>query len=154
MSAGGRQGPIPGTDLPRGGGKSIINPIPYTKNMPFEYTINCYRGCSHDLRLLLCALLPRLPGLNIAEDFDRKIVVKINAVELVRAQTEPRHWAGRPIAMGTNTDPYQPAEGKYRLTRGIVEVLTERGNPFSVLTKSPWRSGTATCSRKRRAEPK
>ena len=117
--------------------KSIINPIPYTKNMPFEYTINCYRGCSHACVYCFARSSHDYLGLNIAEDFDRKIVVKINAVELVRAQTEPRHWAGRPIAMGTNTDPYQPAEGKYRLTRGIVEVLTERANPFSVLTKSP-----------------
>ena len=117
--------------------KSIINPIPYTKNMPFEYTINCYRGCSHACVYCFARSSHDYLGLNIAEDFDRKIVVKINAVELVRAQTEPRHWAGHPIAMGTNTDPYQPAEGKYRLTRGIVEVLTERANPFSVLTKSP-----------------
>ena len=117
--------------------KSIINPILYSKNMPFEYTINCYRGCSHACVYCFARSSHDYLGLNIAEDFDRKIVVKINAVELVRAQTEPRQWAGHPIAMGTNTDPYQPAEGKYRLTRGIVEVLTERANPFSVLTKSP-----------------
>ncbi len=117
--------------------KSIINPIPDTTNMPFEYTINCYRGCSHACVYCFARSSHDYLGLNIAEDFDRKIVVKINAVELTKAQTEPRHWAGHPIAMGTNTDPYQPAEGKYRLTRGVVEVLTERANPFSVLTKSP-----------------
>ena len=64
-------------------------------------------------------------------------MVKINAVELTRAQTAARHWAGQSIAMGTNTDPYQPAEGRYRLTRGVVQVLSERANPFSLLTKSP-----------------
>ena len=117
--------------------KTIINRVPYTNHFPFEYTINCYRGCSH--ACVYCFARPSHDylGLGIGEDFDRKIVVKINAVELTRAQTEPRKWAGHSIAMGTNTDPYQPAEGKYRLTRGVVEVLTERANPFSLLTKSP-----------------
>ena len=117
--------------------KTIINRVPYTRYFPFEYTINCYRGCSH--ACVYCFARPSHDylGLGIGEDFDRKIVVKINAAELASAQTAPRHWAGHSIAMGTNTDPYQPAEGKYRLTRGVVEVLTERANPFSILTKSP-----------------
>ena len=117
--------------------KTIINRVPYTNHFPFEYTINCYRGCSHACVYCFARTSHDYLGLDIGEDFDRRIVVKVNAVELARAQTEPRNWAGHPIAMGTNTDPYQPAEGKYRLTRGVVEVLTERSNPFSVLTKSP-----------------
>jgi DNA repair photolyase len=75
-------------------------------------------------------------NLNMGEDFDRKIVVKVNAVERVRAEVAAKRWAGDLIAMGTNTDPYQRCEGKYRLTRGIVEVLGEARNPFSILTKS------------------
>ncbi len=75
-------------------------------------------------------------GLNIGEDFERVIVVKVNAVEKLRAELAPSRWDGTPIAMGTNTDPYQRAEGKYHLTRGLIEVLTERANPFSILTKS------------------
>jgi DNA repair photolyase len=75
-------------------------------------------------------------GLNATDDFDSKIVVKINAVERLRAELDARRWPGEPIAMGTNTDPYQRCEGKYHLTRGLVEVLLERGNPFSILTKS------------------
>jgi DNA repair photolyase len=75
-------------------------------------------------------------NLNAGEDFDRKIVVKVNAVERVRAEVAAKRWAGELIAMGTNTDPYQRCEGKYRLTRGIVEVLGEARNPFSILTKS------------------
>ena len=63
-------------------------------------------------------------------------MVKVNAVSQLRAELDPRRWAGELIAMGTNTDPYQRAEGKYRLTRGIVEVLAEVANPFSILTKS------------------
>ena len=68
---------------------------------------------------------------------DTKIVVKINAVEKLRAELADRRWRGEPVAMGTNTDPYQRAEAKYRLTRGVLEALTERSNPFSILTKSP-----------------
>jgi DNA repair photolyase len=75
-------------------------------------------------------------GLNIGEDFDRRIVVKVNAVERVRAELADPRWGGEPIAMGTNTDPYQRAEGKYRLTRGIVDALVAAENPFSILTKS------------------
>ncbi len=76
-------------------------------------------------------------GLGIGEDFDRKIVVKINAVERLRAELADPRWTNEPVAMGTNTDPYQRAEAKYRLTRGVVEALSERGTPFSILTKSP-----------------
>ena len=75
-------------------------------------------------------------GMNTGEDFDRRIVVKINAVERVRAELAPARWAGAHIAMGTNTDPYQRCEGKYRLTQGIVGELSAAANPFSVLTKS------------------
>ncbi|HSL26294.1 MAG TPA: radical SAM protein [Acidimicrobiia bacterium] len=76
-------------------------------------------------------------GLDTGEGFDTQIVVKVNAVDLLKAELAPGRWSGETIAMGTNTDPYQAAEGKYRLTRGIIQVLAERANPFSILTKSP-----------------
>ncbi len=117
--------------------RSIINHIPKQGVLPFQYTINAYRGCSHACTYCFARPSHDYLGLNIAEDFDTRIVVKINAPELIRHETAPGRWAGHPIAMGTNTDPYQPAEGKYKLTRKIIEVLTERRNPFSVLTKSP-----------------
>jgi DNA repair photolyase len=84
-----------------------------------------------------CFARPTHEYLNLdpATDFDRVIVVKVNAVEKLRAELAPRRWEGHHIAMGTNTDPYQRAEGKYRLTQGIIEVLGEARNPFSILTK-------------------
>ena len=115
--------------------KRIINDLGGTP-YGFRYTINAYRGCSHACAFCFARPTHAYLDLNIAEDFDRKIVVKVNAVERVRAELHPRAWAGDPIAMGTNTDPYQRCEGKYRLTQGIVEALTERANPFSILTKS------------------
>jgi DNA repair photolyase len=75
-------------------------------------------------------------GLNIGEDFERRIVVKVNAVERLRAEVAARRWAGHHIAMGTNTDPYQRCEGKYHLTQGVIKVLSDVANPFSILTKS------------------
>jgi DNA repair photolyase len=104
--------------------------------MPFRYTINCYRGCSHACAYCFARPTHEYLGLNIGEDFEKKIVVKVNAVERLRAELRSPKWSGDHIAMGTNTDPYQHAEGKYHLTRGIIEVLSEAKNPFSILTKS------------------
>ena len=116
--------------------KSLINRVPEASQVPFTYTINPYRGCSHACTYCFARPTHEYLGFDIGSDFDSQIVVKTNAVALARAETAPGRWAGDRIAMGTNTDPYQKAEGKYRLTRGIIEVLTERSNPFSILTKS------------------
>jgi DNA repair photolyase len=74
---------------------------------------------------------------NAGEDFERKIVVKVNAAEVLRRELRRPSWQGAHVAMGTNTDPYQRCEGRYRLTRGVLEVLRDYRNPCSVLTKSP-----------------
>jgi DNA repair photolyase len=73
--------------------------------------------------------------LDAGRDFDTKIVVKVNAPELLRAKLASPGWAGEHIAMGTNVDPYQRAEGRYRLTRDIIAALRDAANPFSILTK-------------------
>jgi len=116
--------------------RSIINAVPPQSQMPFRYTINCYRGCSHACSYCFARPTHEYLGLNIGEDFEKKIVVKVNAVERLRAELRSSKWSGEHIAMGTNTDPYQHAEGKYHLTRGIIEVLSQARNPFSILTKS------------------
>jgi DNA repair photolyase len=104
--------------------------------MPFRYTINAYRGCSHACRYCFARPTHEYLGLNIGSDFDSKIVVKVNAVERVRAELRSPKWTGEHIAMGTNTDPYQRCEGKYHLTQGVIRALAEARNPFSILTKS------------------
>jgi DNA repair photolyase len=116
--------------------KRIISEVPASSAMPFRYTINAYRGCSHACTYCFARPTHDYLGLGIGEDFERKIVVKVNAVERLRAELAGRRWAGHHIAMGTNTDPYQRCEGKYHLTQGIVRVLGEAANPFSILTKS------------------
>jgi DNA repair photolyase len=116
--------------------RSIISEVPPASRMPFRYTINPYRGCSHACTYCFARPTHEYLGLNGLEDFERRIVVKINAVQRLAAELGRPSWAGEHIAMGTNTDPYQQAEGRYKLTRGIVETLSAARNPFSVLTKS------------------
>jgi DNA repair photolyase len=69
-------------------------------------------------------------------DFETKVVVKVNAPEVLRRELRRPSWSGAPVAMGTNTDPYQRCEGRYKLTRGVLEALRDHRNPCSVLTKS------------------
>jgi DNA repair photolyase len=114
----------------------VVNRVPDASRMPFRYTINAYRGCSHACVYCFARPTHEYLDLDAGRDFETRIVVKINAVERVRAELSSPRWGGDLIAMGTNTDPYQPCEGRYRLTRGIVEALVEAGNPFSILTKS------------------
>src|SRR3954449_5468164 len=116
--------------------RSAINKVPERSRMPFRYTINPYRGCAHACVYCFARPTHEYLGLNGAEDFEQRIVVKLNAVEVLRAELARPSWSGEHIAMGTNTDPYQQCEGRYRLTRGIVEAPAAADNPFSILTKS------------------
>src|SRR3954469_24498400 len=117
--------------------RSAINQVPKRSRMPFRYTINPYRGCSH--ACIYCFARPTHTYLdfNAREDFEREIVVKVNVPELVRAELGRPSWKGEHVALGTNTDPYQWVEGRYRLMEGIWEAMRDRANPCSVLTKSP-----------------
>jgi DNA repair photolyase len=114
--------------------KSIINHVP-GNFLPFEWTINPYRGCSHSCSYCFARVTHTYMDMNAGRDFETKIVVKVNASQLLKKELRARRWRGDHIAMGTATDPYQRAEGKYRLMPGIIEALTEVGNPFSILTK-------------------
>jgi DNA repair photolyase len=117
--------------------KRIVNKVPEASRMPFRYTINAYRGCSHACTYCFARPTHAFLGMDTGADFERRIVVKVNAVERLAAELRDPRWGHDHIAMGTNTDPYQPAEGRYRLTRGLVTELTAAGNEFSILTKSP-----------------
>jgi DNA repair photolyase len=115
--------------------QSILNKVPGQSRMPFEWTVNPYRGCSHACVYCFARRTHQYLDLDTGIDFDSKIVVKVNAPELLRRQLMSARWAGNHIAMGTNVDPYQRVEGRYRLMPGILEALRDARNPFSILTK-------------------
>lgn len=115
--------------------RSLINRVPGASAVPFRWTINPYRGCGHACRYCFARKTHTYLDFDAGRDFDSKIVVKVNAGELVRRELASPKWTGEPIAMGTNTDPYQRAEGRYGLMREILAALRDRANPFSVLTK-------------------
>ncbi len=115
--------------------KSIINRVPGASPVPFRWTVNPYRGCSHACIYCFARRTHTYLDLDAGHDFDSKIVVKVNAGALLRRELASPRWAGEAIAMGTNTDPYQRAEGRYRLMREIIAALRDRANPFSILTK-------------------
>jgi DNA repair photolyase len=117
--------------------KSIINRVPEASQMPFRYTINPYRGCTHACVWCFARPTHKYLDFDAGRDFEREIVVKVNAPELLRAELARPSWKGEHIALGTNTDPYQWAEGRYKLMPGIWEAMRDAGNPCSVLTKSP-----------------
>jgi DNA repair photolyase len=115
--------------------RSVINRVPDSSRVPFRWTINPYRGCSHACRYCFARNTHTYLDLDAGHDFDSKIVVKVNAPALVRKELNARKWQGEHIAMGTNVDVYQRAEGKYRLMPGILQALLDARNPYSILTK-------------------
>src|SRR5436309_4406616 len=114
--------------------KSIINHVPGTF-LPFNWTINPYRGCLMACNYCFARVTHTYMDMGAGKDWQSKIVVKINAPDVLRGQLAAKKWKGDHIAMGTATDPYQRAEGRYRLMRGIIQALTDYRNPFSILTK-------------------
>ncbi len=115
--------------------RSIVNRVPGASRMPFEWTVNPYRGCSHACVYCFARKTHSYLDLDTGLGFDSQIVVKVNAPELLRHRLASRSWHGEHIAMGTNVDCYQRAEGRYRLMPGIIEALRDHANPFSILTK-------------------
>lgn len=115
--------------------RSIVNRVPGASRMPFEWTVNPYRGCTHACVYCFARKTHTYLDLDTGLDFDSQIIVKINAPELLRTHLASSRWQGAHIAMGTNVDCYQRAEGRYRLMPGIITALRDRANPFSILTK-------------------
>jgi DNA repair photolyase len=117
--------------------RSILNRVPGRSRMPFRWTINPYRGCTHACVYCFARPSHKYLDFNPGRDFEREIVVKVNAPEVLRAELARPSWRHEHVALGTNTDPYQWVEGRYKLMQGIWEALRDAANPCSVLTKSP-----------------
>lgn len=102
----------------------------------FDRSINAYRGCEHGCVYCFARPTHAYHDLSPGLDFETKLFAKPNAAELLRATLAKPKYKPRPIAMGTNTDPYQPIEGRYRITRSVLEVCLEARHPVTITTKS------------------
>ena len=107
--------------------RSILNRVPGASRMPFEWTVNPYRGCSHACVYCFARRSHSYLDLDTGHDFDTQIVVKTNAPELLRRELAAPRWKGEHVAMGTNVDCYQRVEGRYRLMREILSALRAHG---------------------------
>jgi DNA repair photolyase len=107
------------------------------RGMPFEWSLNPYRGCQHACVYCYAREYHAKMGRDIGAGFDREIEVKVNFAEVLRAELARMRVPPDSVAIGTGTDPYQPCEGKYRITRASIEALRDRSVPLSIVTKSP-----------------
>lgn len=115
--------------------KSALNKVPGGSMLPFRFTVNGYRGCSHACRYCFARPTHEYLDFNPGEDFDTQVVVKTNVAEVLSRELRRPSWTRETVALGTNTDPYQRAEGRYRLMPGILGALADSGTPYSILTK-------------------
>ncbi len=113
--------------------KSAINRV---QGMPFAWSLNPYRGCVHACHYCYARATHAHLGLNAGADFETKIFVKTNLPEILRRELARPGWRGESVAIGTATDPYQPGEGRFRITRGALEAMLAYRNPLSIVTKS------------------
>ena len=114
--------------------KSLLNKLD-VPNFPFRWTLNPYRGCRHACRYCYARPTHEFWGLDAGREFEQRVFAKVNAPEVLRKELKRPSWRGESIAIGTASDPYEPAEAEYRLTRRIIETLCEFENPASITTK-------------------
>jgi DNA repair photolyase len=105
-------------------------------DIPFDRSINPYRGCEHGCVYCFARPTHAYLGLSPGLDFESKLFVKPDAPAMLEKELSARGYSPRTIAIGTNTDPYQPIERKYQVMRGILEVLERAGHPVGIVTKS------------------
>jgi DNA repair photolyase len=106
-------------------------------NMPFKWSLNPYMGCAHRCTFCYVRGFERRADRPSGEAYGRSVRVKVNVAEVLRRELASRTWKREVVAIGAATDPYQPAEGRYRLTRGCIEAFADASNPFSIITRGP-----------------
>jgi DNA repair photolyase len=105
--------------------------------MPFAWSLNPYMGCAHRCTFCYVRAFEKRADRPSDDRYGRSIRVKINVVEVLRRELARKRWAHEGVVVGAATDPYQPAEGRYRLTRGCLEAFAAARNPFSIITRGP-----------------
>ncbi len=116
--------------------KSALNHVPNSR-FGFNWTINLFRGCTHACTYCFARSTHTYLDFNAGRDFEREIIVKVNAPEVLRAELARASWRRELVAIGTNTDPYQWVESRYRMMPEVLADLHGARTPVSVLTKSP-----------------
>ncbi len=114
--------------------KTLLNRID-VPDFPFKWTLNPYRGCRHACRYCYARPTHEYWGMDAGREFEQRVFAKVNAPKVLRAELRRSRWMGESIAIGTASDPYEPAEASYQLTRRIIQVLAEFHNPASITTK-------------------
>jgi DNA repair photolyase len=114
--------------------KSALNRV---KGMPFDWSLNPYMGCAHRCTFCYVRAFERRADRPSDDRYGRAIRVKTNIAEVLRAELAHPRWQRETVAIGAATDPYQPAEGRYRLTRGCLVALADFRNPFNLITRGP-----------------
>ena len=114
--------------------KTMLNRID-VPGFPFRWTMNPYRGCRHACRYCYARPTHEYWGFDSGREFEQRVFAKVNAPEVLRQELLKPKWMGEPISIGTASDPYEPAESQYKLTRSIIEVLRDHRNPAAITTK-------------------
>jgi DNA repair photolyase len=114
--------------------RSALNRV---SGMPFRWSLNPYMGCAHRCTFCYVRGFEKRADRPSDDRYGRSIRVKTNVVEVLRRELARRSWAREGVVIGAATDPYQPAEGRYRLTRGCIEALAAAHNPLSIITRGP-----------------
>ncbi|MBI4571227.1 MAG: radical SAM protein [Chloroflexi bacterium] len=117
--------------------KSALNRVNVPKMSHLRWSLNPYRGCQHACVYCFARGNHEFLGYDTGRDFDQRIVVKVNLVEVLRRELRRPGWRREPVTIGTACDPYQQAELKYGLTRGALQAFRDHASPCSLITKSP-----------------
>jgi len=109
----------------------------HVRGMPFDWSLNPYMGCVHRCTFCYVRAFERRADRPSDHRYGTSIRVKVNIAERLRAELARASWRGEHVVIGAATDPYQPVEGRYRLTRACIEVLRDASNPFDIITRGP-----------------
>ncbi|HEX5173234.1 MAG TPA: radical SAM protein, partial [Gaiellaceae bacterium] len=113
------------------------NALNRVRGMPFAWSLNPYMGCAHRCTFCYVRAFEARADRPWDDRYGSSIRVKTNVAQMLRRELARASWDREPVAIGAATDPYQPAEGRYKLTRACLEVLADAANPFSIISRSP-----------------
>ncbi|MCV2870404.1 PA0069 family radical SAM protein [Defluviimonas sp. WL0002] len=114
--------------------RSMINPVD-SPDLPFDRSLNPYRGCEHGCSYCFARPTHAWLGLSPGLDFETRLIARPDAARVLERELGRKSYRPAPLAIGTNTDPYQPIEARYRIMRSVLQVLSDRNHPVAIVTK-------------------